>query len=44
MHAPDIVVARLKLKFAAEIPGRIHFNTDHHELGAQIVRRVAIEL
>lgn len=44
MHAPDIVVARLKLKFAAEIPGRIHFNAAHHELGAQIVRRVAIEL
>ncbi|KAB2736259.1 hypothetical protein F9K97_23875 [Brucella anthropi] len=43
-HAPDVVVARLKLKFADDIPGEDDMTIEHHELGASIVRRVASEL
>ncbi|WP_350308594.1 hypothetical protein [Ochrobactrum vermis] len=43
LHASDIVVARLKLKFADEIPEKDRVTVEHRELGAGIVRRVAGE-
>jgi hypothetical protein len=38
--APALIAARLRLKFADDLPGKKSVTPEHEELGAKIVRRV----